>query len=324
MTDNASPASELAPVNLSVFLTGGAEPVGLALTRQLTAAGHRVTGMTSGSDGARRIREAGGLPVFSEPAHAGEIRGMLALAKADMVIHAAPMIANDVPFAAWELTPEQLVEQTAALVEAAREAGIERALHFSYALVYALANGDAAAAEDAELAAADDAFLAAALEAERLMMDDLGAVVLRAGYIYGPQVAAMRTLDARLKAGAPIPAGDSRAANWVHWDDLIAAAMLALHHDGPALFNIVGDSPAAPAAFLSYLATAQGLNPPASPPRLLGGLFANRQVMDRLDLSARASNAQAREQLGWQPVYPTIEHGLESTLRSWRAEMAQT
>ncbi len=327
MSDNPNSAIVPGESNLNVFMTGGSDPVGLALTRQLVAAGHRVIGMTDGSEGASRVREAGGLPVFADPARAGEIRGMLVMAKANVVIHAAPMIANAVPFATWDYPPEQLTEETCALIEAVREAEVqvERVLHFSYALVYALAGDTSApAGEGDELAAPDDPFLAAALETERLMQDELSAVVLRAGYIYGPDSEALRALDARLKGGAPIPTGSASAANWVYQDDLLKAAGLALDQSGPAVFNIVDDRPTAPAEFLHYLATAQGLNPPASPPRLLGGLFADRLVMDRLDLSARASNTHARQQLGWKPAFPTYKDGLENVLRSWRAEMSQT
>ena len=325
MTENPNSAVVPGESTLNVFITGGSDPIGLALTRMLVAAGHRVIGMTDGSDGASRVREAGGLPVFADPVRAGEIRGMLVMAKADVVIHAAPMSANEIPFTAWDYTPEQLIDETAALIEAAREAGVERALHLSYALVYTLAhNTTETAGEDAELAQSDDPFLTAALDAERMMQDELNAVVLRVGYIYSAYSAAMRSLDARLKAGTPIPAGSADAANWVYQGDLLAAVGLALNHSGPALFNIVDDAPTAPAEFLRYLATAQGLNPPASPPRLLGGLFADRLVTERLDRSARASNTLAREQLGWQPAFATFTAGLENVLRSWRAEMTQS
>ena len=136
MTENPNSAVVPGESTLNVFITGGSDPIGLALTRMLVAAGHRVIGMTDGSDGASRVREAGGLPVFADPVRAGEIRGMLVMAKADVVIHAAPMSANEIPVTAWDYTPEQLIDETAALIEAAREAGVERALHLSYALVY--------------------------------------------------------------------------------------------------------------------------------------------------------------------------------------------
>ena len=50
---------------LSVFITGGTNFVGRAVTRFLVAEGHAVTAMTVGTAGGNMVREDGGLPVYA-------------------------------------------------------------------------------------------------------------------------------------------------------------------------------------------------------------------------------------------------------------------
>ena len=85
-------------VALSVFISAGTSLVGRAVTRACVAAGHKVTAMTTNRAGAEIIRADGGLPVYAEAHHAGEIKSMMTMAKADVAVHLAPQLANEAPF----------------------------------------------------------------------------------------------------------------------------------------------------------------------------------------------------------------------------------
>ena len=85
--------------------------------------------------------------------------------------------------------------------------------------------------------------------------------------------------------------------------------MLALEHDGPALYNIVDDEPAAVRDWLPVLAHALGAKPPRHFPVWLARLFAgDTGVM--LGTTARgASNAKAKRELGWTLRYSSWRQG---------------
>jgi nucleoside-diphosphate-sugar epimerase len=89
--------------------------------------------------------------------------------------------------------------------------------------------------------------------------------------------------------------------------------VLALEHEGPAIYNIVDDEPAPVREWLPVLAEALDAKPPRRIPtwlaRLLGGEFA--VVMGT---EARgASNAKAKRELGWTPRYPSWRRGFPAT-----------
>jgi nucleoside-diphosphate-sugar epimerase len=52
----------------------------------------------------------------------------------------------------------------------------------------------------------------------------------------------------------------------IHLEDAAAATVLALDHDGPAIYNIVDDEPAPTRVWLPELAKIVGAKPPLPPP----------------------------------------------------------
>lgn len=321
--------------HLNIFLTGGSTPLGLAVTQRLTALGHKVSGITNNKEGAGQIRGAGGLPVYSDPRSTGEIRAMLTMCKASVVVHLAG--ASGLPFRAT-LDAGQVREEAAALVDAVEGVGVQYMVALSYAFLYAGYDGGHAAHghgghshsdalevadEDAPLIApGDDALLRAAYFADQAVQDaNLPVCVLRTGYMYGPTMPDTVLLGEMLRAGRPIAMGD-RHANWVFMDDLADAVVLAVTR--PAVdttYNIVDDAPASPAAFLQTFSKAMGLNAPARMPGFIGRALSSKATTTLLDLSSAASNARAKSELRWSPKYATHEKGIDQTLFMWRSEM---
>lgn len=313
--------SERTPLN--IFITAAASPLGQTVIKRLAADGHKVYGVAKGKDEAATVRAAGGMPVFADPTRAGEIASALRMAKADVVIHLAPMSLNSVPLRAIDADPQALAAGTAALVDGVQAAGGDAFfIHTSYAFLYAPSTTPAG--EDAPLVDGEDApLLEAALKAERLVRRaPIKAAVLRAGYVYGPHTPGLSAILTTLRAGRPLPAGD-KPANWVHTEDLAQAiALTAVQQPAGEVFNIVDDSPVSPSAFLARFAEAQGLKAPGSVPGFLTRFVAGKTSALLLSLSASASNQHAKAALGWQPRYATYTSGIDETLMTWRAEMA--
>jgi hypothetical protein len=91
--------------------------------------------------------------------------------------------------------------------------------------------------------------------------------------------------------------------------------VLALDHDGAAIYNIVDDEPAPVREWLPVLANVLGAKPPRHVPRWLARLIAGEaQVMIATE-SRGASNAKAKSELGWTLRYPSWRQGFVARLR---------
>jgi nucleoside-diphosphate-sugar epimerase len=85
--------------------------------------------------------------------------------------------------------------------------------------------------------------------------------------------------------------------------------VLALEHDGPAIYNVVDDEPAPAREWLPEVARIVSAKPPQRFPRLLARLFAGAAPVVMGTESRGASNAKAKRELGWTLRYPSWRHG---------------
>ena len=97
--------------------------------------------------------------------------------------------------------------------------------------------------------------------------------------------------------------------SFIHLDDAAAATVLALQHDGPAMFNIVDDEPAPVREWLPVLAQALGAKPPRHFPRWLARLVAGEAAVVMGTEARGASNAKAKRELGWTLRHPSWRRG---------------
>jgi 2-alkyl-3-oxoalkanoate reductase len=104
--------------------------------------------------------------------------------------------------------------------------------------------------------------------------------------------------------------------SFIHLDDAATATVLALDHDGPAIYNIVDDEPAPVREWLPVLANALGAKPPRHFPRWLARLVAGEAAVVMATESRGASNARAKRDLGWTLRYPSWRHGFVAAYAS--------
>ncbi len=122
----------------------------------------------------------------------------------------------------------------------------------------------------------------------------------------------------------PVVGDGGGVASFIHLDDAAAATVLALEHDGPAIYNVVDDEPAPVREWLPVLAEALGAKPPRRFPVWLARLFAG-DVAVMLGTEVRgASNAKAKRELGWTPRYPSWRQGFFAAYAAARAPRETT
>ena len=310
---------------LNVFITGGAESVGLAAVRALLQRGHKVVASACDADGALAVRQMGALPVYPDLSRASEVLSALQWAKADALVHAGPQFYGGLPHAGeqYAATSDQLVDMTAAVVEAAEQHGVKRMVSLSFGYLYEAGQG-AAKEGDRDVHEADYAPMLAAEAA--LRGSRLSGAIIRSGYIYGGHSAETAALAGAIKGSQRLPAG-AQPASWIHEDDLAAAAVALLEAEedaeGVEIINAADDAPRSPNEFAAAACAALGLNEAAFAGDGLFGMLRQKTLRDKL--LARAiviDSSKLRDSFGWKPRHSSIESGLDATTLVWRMQDA--
>jgi nucleoside-diphosphate-sugar epimerase len=134
-----------------------------------------------------------------------------------------------------------------------------------------------------------------------------GGIVLRYGGFYG--AANDGLIEPVRKRQFPIIGDGGGYASWIHLDDAAEATVLALEHEGPAIYNIVDDEPAPVREWLPILAQALGAKPPRHFPVWLARRIAGEAAVVMGAEATAASNAKAKRELGWTPHHPSWRTG---------------
>lgn len=217
---------------MRIFLAGATGVVGRRLARLLRHDGHDVAGTTRTSAKTALLRELGAAPVVVDVFDAAALADAVAAAQPEMVIHQL----TDLPSApgtpgyqaAQEANRRLRIEGTRNLMQAARRAGVRRAVAQSIAFIYAPGQGTRSEDDPLDLAAEgarqNTVQGIVALEREVLQTPGIEGVVLRYGYLYGTDT----WYDA-----PPTPPS-------VHVDAAAHAALLALKR-GAGIYNIAED-----------------------------------------------------------------------------------
>ena len=218
---------------MRIFLAGASGVIGRRLAPLLIAAGHAVTGSTRSAEKAAVLKTIGAEPIVVDVFDAVALRDAVLGARPQVVIHQLTDLPDVIDPAQM---PDVLarnsrlrIEGTANLIAAARAAGAGRLIAQSIAFAYA--EGPEPHAESDPLASAEGDGPGAvtarglrALEDAVLNTPGIDGIVLRYGRLYGPGT--WNTANAR----APL-----------HVDAAARAALLAVTHGRPGVYNIAED-----------------------------------------------------------------------------------
>src|SRR3954465_7391664 len=299
---------------MRVFVAGASGALGSRLVPQLIDAGHDVTGTHKSPASAELLRALGARPVRVDLLDARTVRNAVLENEPEAIVHEVTALAD----AKWgrnfdkvfETTNQLRTKGTDAVRAAARGAGGRRFVAQSFASYRTAREGGAVKTEDDPLdpnppANAQRSFAAVARLAQTVA--EAGGIVLRYGAFYG--AANDGLVEPVLKRRYPIIGDGGGMTSWIHLEDAAAATVLALEHDGPAIYNIVDDEPAPVREWLPVLAEALGAKPPRRFPRWLGRLFGGEGLVVLSTEARGVSNAKAKRELGWEPRYASWRQG---------------
>ena len=224
---------------MRVFLAGASGVIGRRLAVLLRDAGHEVVGTTRTPARIAMLRELGIEPVVVDAFDADALVRAVATARPDVVMHQLtdlPSAPGTPGYPAAQQANHRLrVEATRNLMQAAKIDGARRVVAQSIAFVYAPGDGMRIETDPLDLATEGVRQLTVqgivALEQEVLGTPGIDGVVLRYGYLYGP--------DTWYDAPPKPPS--------VHVDAAAHAAWLALNK-GKGLYNIAEDDGAVSSA----------------------------------------------------------------------------
>ena len=314
---------------MNVFVAGATGALGVPLVRQLVAKGHRVTGLTRSPAKASMLRDLGATPAIADVLDGTALKGVIAEAAPEGVIHALTALPKTGPKRASHLTETNRLRTTgtANLLSAATAAGARRFVAESIVLVYGGTTGQRRATESDEVIRRSPVEqMQPALDAiHSLEKQVLGAnaaghiegIVLRYGLFYGPGVASTEYMKRLLRFGVPmLPAGGNSVVSWIHMEDAASLTIAALER-GPAgaIYNVVDDEPVALRDLAAAMSAATGGRKPRSIPLWLVRLVAPIMVASA-STSLAVSNEKAKRELGWEPAYPTYREGVNTLRRS--------
>jgi 2-alkyl-3-oxoalkanoate reductase len=299
---------------MRVFVAGASGAIGTWLVPQLIEHGHEVIGTFRSPGNAERVRALGAEPLALDLLDVTAVREAVLKAQPEAIIHQATALANarfgrslDRSFAA---TNRLRTEGTDALLAAAREAGVRRFVAQSFASYRYAREGGPVKTEEDRLDP-DPPAMALKTNAAMRHLDEAvtnaGGIALRYGGFYGASNDGL--VGPVRKRQFPIIADGGGISSFIHLHDAAAATVLALGHDGAGLYNIVDDEPAPMSEWLPALAAALGAKPPRHVPLWLARLVAGKGMVMMAVGSRGASNAKAKQELGWTLRYPSWRQG---------------
>ncbi|HYS31683.1 MAG TPA: NAD(P)-dependent oxidoreductase [Streptosporangiaceae bacterium] len=309
---------------MRVLVAGATGVVGRQLVPQLIAAGHQVTATTRSEGKAAGLRAAGAEAAVVDGLDAAAVGEAVTRAEPEVVIHQMTALSGDLDLRHFERTfAVTNTLRTAGLdnlLAAARSAGARRIIAQSYTGFPNIRTGGAVKTEDDPLDPSPPKAQRSTLEAIKylehtVVSSPLEGIALRYGSLYGPGASDVM-VDLLRRRQVPVIGDGGGIWSFLHVQDAASAAVAALDHGVPGVYNVADDEPAPVREWLPALAAAVGSKPPLRLPAWLGRLVAGEAAVSMMTQIRGSSNAKARRELGWEPDWPSWRDGFARGLHT--------
>jgi nucleoside-diphosphate-sugar epimerase len=312
---------------MKVLVTGGTGAIGKFLLPLLLDNKHEVVALTRSVTKAPLLEDAGVSTVIVDPLDKQKLTAAVRRAEPEVIIHQLTALSGVGNFRKFDqefaLTNRFRTEVTDTLLAAARTIGTRRFIAQSYCgWPYAKKGGPVKTEEDPLDPSPPESFvktLAAirSLESKISSTTFLEAIALRYGMFYGPGTAIGKggsLFKMVKKRRFPIVGGGGGIWSFIHILDAARATVAAMSRGAPGIYNIVDDEPAKVSIWLPELAKAVEAKPPYSIPHWLGELTIGKAGVSIMTQIRGCSNAKAKQELNWTPLYPSWRIGFADGL----------
>jgi len=312
---------------MRVLVAGAGGAIGSRLVPMLVQAGHQVTGMTRSERNAVRVRAAGAIPAIVDALNRDAVMQAVERAAPEVIVHELTAIPDNLDIRHFEsqfaATNRLRTEGLDHLIAAGREAGTRRVVAQSYAGWPYARLGGPVKTEDDPLDTNPPRAIRRVSEAIRYLestvtnLSSMTGIALRYGGFYGPGNtlgAGGAMLEHVRKRRFPIVGSGAGVWSFVQIDDAALATVKAVEGGAPGIYNVVDDEPAPVSEWLPALAQAIGAKPPLHIPAWLGHLLIGEHGVIMMTDVRGASNAKAKRELGWHPLWPTWREGFRRGL----------
>ena len=311
---------------MKVFVVGGSGAIGAQLLPLLVADGHEVVATSRSPARAERLRELGAAPVALDVLDRDATIAAVREARPEVIVHQGTALGELVRMPrnidnAFGQTNRLRTEGTDNLIAAGTEAGVRRIIAQSYAgWTYARTGGSVKTEEDPfddETAAPQTLNAMRREEAAVASADGIEGIILRYGGFYGPNTSVTHggeTAELLRKRRFPIVGSGEGVWSFCHIEDAARGTIAALERGVPGIYNIADDDPAPVKEWLPVLAASLGAKPPRHVPTWLGKLAAGQFVVNLMESVRGASNAKAKNELGFEPRWESWRRGFREGL----------
>ena len=313
---------------MRVFVAGGTGALGRPLVPLLVERGHEVAGLTRSAERAEWLKRTGAIAAIGDALDRDAVMNAVFRAEPEVVVHeltAFSKLGTNLRRFERDVaeTNRLRTEGTDILLAAALAAGSRRFVAQSFAGWTYARDGGPVKTEADPLDSDPLPQMRGALDAIRyhegaaLGTDGFDGIVLRYGIFYGPGTSfgagGLYVREIRRRR-FPIVGEGGAVWSFVHVDDAASATVAAIEGGKPGVYNVVDDEPAPVALWLPELAAAIGAKLPLRVPVWLGRLFAGELGVFLMTDTRGSSNAKAKRELGWQPIYASWRDGFRHGL----------
>ena len=312
---------------MKIFVTGGTGAIGKFLLPQLLDKGHEVVALTRSAAKAVSLEDMGVSAVIADPLDKAALTAAVRRAEPEVIIHQLTALSGVGNFRKFDqefaLTNRFRTEVTDNLLAAARTIGTRRFIAQSYCGWPYTKKGGPVKTEEDDLDPKPPEGFSKTLAAIRYLEDKmrsvtyLEGVALRYGSFYGPGTAIGKggaVFKLVKKRKLPVIGGGGGIWSFIHISDAALATAAAISHGTPGIYNVADDEPAKVSTWLPALAKAIGAKPPYRIPHWLGELLIGKAGVTMMTQIRGCSNAKAKRELNWTPIYPSWRVGFVDAL----------